>query len=199
MTLLGLVGIYDPPRTESLSSVKRCHRAGITVHMLTGDHPSTATAIAKEVGILQWSGEGPVFAVAGSKRRHHRRWRRRRLRLKKRWAALTGGNTTTTTTQSNDIISINTPISSVNHHENNQGYATSQAGSNADGVAVATAQLTMSASQFDVLSDEELRNINQLPLVVARCSPDTKVKMIGALHARNCVVAMTGDGVNGKC
>jgi Na+-exporting ATPase len=52
MTLLGLVGIYDPPRAESLASVQECQRAGIVVHMLTGDHISTATAIAKEVGII---------------------------------------------------------------------------------------------------------------------------------------------------
>ncbi|KAI9596567.1 hypothetical protein BDF19DRAFT_394346 [Syncephalis fuscata] len=183
MTLLGLVGIYDPPRAESLSSVKRCHRAGITVHMLTGDHPSTATAIAKEVGILQWSGEGPVFAVAGSKRRHHRRWRRRRLLLKKRWATLTGNTTTQT-------ITIESPITS----RNGKGDMSSQ--SRPESVVVDTAELTMPASQFDVLSDEELKEINELPLVVARCSPDTKVKMIGALHARKRVVAMTGDGVN---
>ena len=48
----GLIGIYDPPREETAPSVKLCHRAGINVHMLTGDHPGTAKAIAQEVGIL---------------------------------------------------------------------------------------------------------------------------------------------------
>ena len=48
----GLIGIYDPPREESAQSVKSCHKAGINVHMLTGDHPGTAKAIAQEVGIL---------------------------------------------------------------------------------------------------------------------------------------------------
>src|SRR5271169_1328205 len=52
MVLLGLVGISDPPRPESLGSVQSCHRAGIIVHMLTGDHVATATAIATEVGII---------------------------------------------------------------------------------------------------------------------------------------------------
>jgi len=48
----GLIGIYDPPRPESLLSVRMCQRAGIVVHMLTGDHPQTARAIAADVGIL---------------------------------------------------------------------------------------------------------------------------------------------------
>ena len=48
----GLVGLYDPPRPESAPSVRQCHEAGIEVHMLTGDHPGTARAIAAQVGIL---------------------------------------------------------------------------------------------------------------------------------------------------
>src|SRR3712207_3804519 len=51
MTILGLVGIYDPPRVESKPSVLSCHQAGITVHMATGDHPITASVIASQVGI----------------------------------------------------------------------------------------------------------------------------------------------------
>lgn len=52
LTFRGLIGLYDPPRPESAPSVRRCHQAGIAVHMLTGDHPGTATAIALSVGIL---------------------------------------------------------------------------------------------------------------------------------------------------
>lgn len=52
MVFLGLVGIYDPPRAESRPAVLKCYEAGIRVHMLTGDRPSTAAAIAKEVAII---------------------------------------------------------------------------------------------------------------------------------------------------
>ncbi|KAK4188642.1 putative type IID cation-transporting ATPase [Podospora australis] len=118
----GLIGIYDPPRPESRPSVFKCHQAGIGVHMLTGDHPETARAIAIEVGIL------PA-----------------RMELVRA-----------------DIA---------------QG-------------------LVMAAHDFDKLSEDELDRLPELPLVVARCAPSTKVRMIDALHRRGKYVAMTGDGVN---
>ncbi|EGE04900.1 calcium-transporting ATPase [Trichophyton equinum CBS 127.97] len=118
----GLIGLYDPPRPESAPSVRRCHEAGISVHMLTGDHPSTARAIATEVGIL------PSHI---------------------------------------DMLSKGTLDSMV-----------------------------MTAQQFDKLSDTEIDTLPELPLVVARCAPNTKVRMINALHRRNKFAAMTGDGVN---
>ncbi|KAI8974635.1 potassium/sodium efflux P-type ATPase [Pilobolus umbonatus] len=116
MVFLGLVGIYDPPRQESKGAVHKCHLAGITVHMLTGDHIATATAIAREVGILPADGN--------------------------------------------------------------------------------VENLVMTAQKFDKLSEDVIDQLPELPLVIARCSPDTKVKMIEALHRRKKISAMTGDGVN---
>jgi len=113
LTLRGLVGIYDPPRIESLSAVQQCHQAGIQVHMLTGDHLGTATAIAEKVGILK-----PGM----------------------------------------------------------------QAG--------------MRAQDFDKLSDAEIDAMPSLPVVLARCSPTTKVRMVDALKRRRAFCVMTGDGVN---
>ena len=51
-TLLGLIGIADPPRTEVIEAVAAARAAGITTVMITGDHPVTARAIARELGIL---------------------------------------------------------------------------------------------------------------------------------------------------
>jgi P-type Ca2+ transporter type 2C len=52
MTLLGLVGIMDPPRPEARLAVQTCQRAGIRPVMITGDHPATATSVARELGLL---------------------------------------------------------------------------------------------------------------------------------------------------
>jgi P-type Ca2+ transporter type 2C len=57
VTLLGLIGIADPPRTEAIEAVAAARAAGITTVMITGDHPVTANAIARELGILSQSSD----------------------------------------------------------------------------------------------------------------------------------------------
>jgi Ca2+-transporting ATPase len=52
MTLLGLVGMMDPPRAEAAAAVRTCREAGIVPVMITGDHPLTARAVASEIGLL---------------------------------------------------------------------------------------------------------------------------------------------------
>ncbi len=53
LTLLGLVGLLDPPRAEAIAAVAECRSAGIRVAMITGDHPATARAIAASLGLAQ--------------------------------------------------------------------------------------------------------------------------------------------------
>lgn len=52
LTLLGLVGMIDPPRPEAKAAIQTCQQAGIRIVMITGDHPLTAAAIARELGLL---------------------------------------------------------------------------------------------------------------------------------------------------
>ena len=61
MSLLGLLGIIDPPRPEAIEAVRQCRNAGIRVKMITGDHIITAAAIAQQMGI----GDGKR-AIAGA-------------------------------------------------------------------------------------------------------------------------------------
>jgi Ca2+-transporting ATPase len=53
MTFLGLIGLIDPPRPEAKAAIATCRTAGIKPVMITGDHPVTARAIARELGLLQ--------------------------------------------------------------------------------------------------------------------------------------------------
>jgi len=52
LSFLGLVGMMDPPRTEAMDAIRVCHGAGIQVKMITGDHPVTAEAIGRQLGLL---------------------------------------------------------------------------------------------------------------------------------------------------
>ncbi|KAK9465910.1 hypothetical protein V1512DRAFT_209820 [Lipomyces arxii] len=119
LKFIGLAGLYDPPRVETRGAVLKAEKAGIKVHMLTGDHPGTARAIAYEVGILSES----------------------------------------------------MPIENLNN-------------------------AVMVASDFDALSDSQVDAMPELPFVIARCAPSTKVRMVEALHRRHAYCVMTGDGVN---
>lgn len=108
--LLGLVGLMDPPRPEAMSAVAECQAAGIRVLMITGDHASTAAAIAARLGL----------------RDGH---------------PLTGAD-------------------------------------------------------IDALPDAALHQRLKQTDVVARASPEHKLRLVAALQAQGQLVAMTGDGVN---
>jgi magnesium-transporting ATPase (P-type) len=57
LDLLGLVGLEDPPRRQARAAIAACRQAGLRVAMITGDHPATARAVAREVGL----GDGPAL------------------------------------------------------------------------------------------------------------------------------------------
>src|SRR4051812_46434988 len=52
-TFVGLMAMIDPPRPEVAGVIQTCHKAGIKVSMVTGDHPGTAVTIAAMIGIVK--------------------------------------------------------------------------------------------------------------------------------------------------
>jgi len=67
LILAGLAGIEDPPRAEVPDAIRRCGEAGIKVIMITGDHPHTARAIAREIGLVRSA--APAVISGGELRR----------------------------------------------------------------------------------------------------------------------------------
>ncbi len=62
LTMLGLLALSDPPRPEAHAAVEACRRAGVTVGMITGDHPVTAFTVARDLGIST----NPADVVSGT-------------------------------------------------------------------------------------------------------------------------------------
>lgn len=127
LIFLGLVGIFDPPRKSSKQSIAQCVSFGVKVHMLTGDHLSTAISIAKRIGIFNQDDMDEERDIGMTKCR------------------------------------------------------------------------AMTSTTFDSLSHDEIDQLDSLPYVLARCSPESKVNLIDALHRRGNIVAMTGDGMDKIC
>ncbi|VDK50044.1 unnamed protein product [Anisakis simplex] len=65
LTFIGIAAIMDPPRPDTANAIAQCKHAGIKVFMVTGDHPSTATAIAREIGLI----DEPIIQVVDVKSR----------------------------------------------------------------------------------------------------------------------------------
>jgi cation-transporting P-type ATPase F len=65
LVFLGLQGMLDPPRMEVASAISACQSAGISVKMITGDHPLTAASIARQIGIISADGDQSSRTITG--------------------------------------------------------------------------------------------------------------------------------------
>ena len=112
---VGLVGMYDPPRPEVKEAIIRAREAGIEVYMVTGDHPETALAIGKEIGLV------PADAQLSS---------------------------------------------------------------------------VLTQKDIDTLSDADIYSRAQRACILARLTPEAKLKIADIFQRHGKIIAMTGDGVN---
>jgi sodium/potassium-transporting ATPase subunit alpha len=167
---VGLVAMSDPPRPGVLEAVRDCQSAGIKVMMVTGDHPLTATAIARQVGILPAvEGQGPATPIEVGM------YGRRSLDLSRLSTSAGGGRL---------AASIDSSSS---------GSKGPSARASFD-LAVASC---VHGSQIDTLTERQWTEILGRPGVVfARTTPQQKLRIVEECQARGHVVAVTGDGVN---
>lgn len=68
LVFLGLQSMIDPPRPEVIKAIQTCHKAGISVKMITGDHEMTALSIAQQIGIIKENESKPEYRVLNGKR-----------------------------------------------------------------------------------------------------------------------------------
>lgn len=68
LTIIGVLGIFDPPRPESAATVATCRRAGIRFYMMTGDYGLTGAAIARQIGIFTGERAPDTFATLQERR-----------------------------------------------------------------------------------------------------------------------------------
>ncbi|CAO3650837.1 unnamed protein product [Cunninghamella blakesleeana] len=136
LTIIGLLGIMDPPRAEIKHTISECRRSGSRFFMVTGDFGLTAAAIAREIGIFTCSRD-PDTVV--------------------------------------DVFKLN---------EDDEKFQD-------------TTSLLLTGSDLLKFGDIEWSTVCKYEeIVFARTTPEQKLKIVKELQKRDCVVAVTGDGVN---
>ena len=176
--LVGLIGLYDPPRPEVGEAIRQCRQAGIKVTMVTGDYGLTAQAIARQIGLLdppEPNGDRPTAREA----------RFNEATPREAWpgAAMWRANTVVPATVSATTAGAAQP---------NEGAGAASGVSGADPVRV------IEGAMLARLSDAHLRALLKYRsrLVFARMAPEQKLRLVQAYRDLGEVVAVTGDGVN---
>ncbi|KAK9720409.1 hypothetical protein K7432_004160 [Basidiobolus ranarum] len=138
LTIIGLVGIMDPPRPETKHTVESCRKAGARFFMVTGEFGLTAAAIAREIGIFTGLREPDVF---------------------------------------DDVVNVNEC-----DFETKFGGVTS---------------LLLTGTDIQKLGNSDWERVCRYEeIVFARTTPEQKLKIVTEFQKRDCIVAVTGDGVN---
>ena len=175
LRFVGLVSMIDPPRPQVPTAVAKCRSAGIRVMMVTGDHPITAKAIARSVGIISPNSK------EGEKR----------LGQEPSASSLVSNAHTTSIGKSNSVANLVPDRSSDRHEVHLDMNGHKQASLTPIATVISGSELKeMSASQIDAV----LRDFKEI--VFARTSPQQKLLIVEGNQRAGAIVGVTGDGVN---
>ena len=199
LRFVGLISLIDPPRPQVPTAVAKCRSAGIQVIMVTGDHPITAKAIARSVGIISQNSKTKEDIEEDEKRLSRdpsaTSLASNALTTSMASNALTtsmASNTLTTSMGKSDSRANLMPDRSSDRHEvhlNMNGQKQASRTPNATVIA-GSALKEMNESQIDAV----LRDFKEI--VFARTSPQQKLLIVEGNQRAGKIVGVTGDGVN---
>ncbi|GMR53895.1 hypothetical protein PMAYCL1PPCAC_24090, partial [Pristionchus mayeri] len=86
LIFLGMAAIMDPPRPETAAAMQQCKEAGIKVFVITGDHPTTAKALAQQIGLISDGEVSPLHSIASFDKTHKNIYEKKR----RDWTIVTG-------------------------------------------------------------------------------------------------------------
>ncbi|KAF8072642.1 Atpalpha [Scenedesmus sp. PABB004] len=169
LVFMGLISLVDPPRPGVLDAVNKCRSAGIRVAMVTGDHPLTAEAIARKVGIVTLPTPREVAAEAG----------------------VPEGSIEITDERVGAVVITGTQL-----RRGRRGARAARSPS-ARRPRSAPPSFTRARGLRALTSEDDWDDILTTPeIVFARTSPQQKLQIVENLQRLGEVVAVTGDGVN---
>eukprot|EP01094_Clydonella_sp_ATCC50884_P000582 TRINITY_DN10456_c0_g1_i1.p1 TRINITY_DN10456_c0_g1~~TRINITY_DN10456_c0_g1_i1.p1 ORF type:complete len:981 (+),score=263.73 TRINITY_DN10456_c0_g1_i1:153-3095(+) len=172
MIFVGLAAIMDPPRDDVPGAIEKCKRAGIRVFMVTGDHPLTAVAIARKVGIVDMSEPIGVRESMEVERAERERQTPKR----------SPGHPSQTPKRQ-------TPKRTPMRQATGSSFSSRQ--------SLCGNAMVVPGWDIDDLTDEEWDHIlNKTGIVFARTTPQHKLEICRRCQERGEIVAVTGDGVN---
>jgi sodium/potassium-transporting ATPase subunit alpha len=201
LTFLGMTALIDPHRTSVPGAIDKCHSAGILVVMVTGDHPATAEAIAKEIGIIKTKGGATYSDRLSQNRRNYGVqtlvWNKGATdENNKWWVEHKKTKEYTRSKQANKDMEEH-PWASKSIREGVAHGLNTVVGEDPDfapAIVVPGWEFTVETEVNDpdwwphVLSHREI--------VFARTSPKQKLLIVEKFQQKGFVVAVTGDGVN---
>lgn len=172
LVLLAMFGIADSPRDDVHQAIKQCHKAGITVRMVTGDNIKTAIAISKDVGIITTEEANEAFDNLKSK---NNKESKDEVNKKNTFKSVKHANDRPIALEGNQFRELSGGYNKIEEGKDEKGNP---------------------KYKYELASVEKFTKTTANLKVIARASPDDKFLLVLGLKQLNNIVAVTGDGTN---